>query len=77
MSNKQNHRREGDKNHKRTEAGPRYESANPGAGATRTHVARARAWWKKKSNRWLRRTGNAGKFVGKRSRLHADELDEA
>jgi hypothetical protein len=46
MSNKNNARR-GDK--KRTEHGPRWENANPGAGCNSTHVARSRANWKRRN----------------------------
>ena len=38
MSNKTNQRRKGKK---RTEHGPRWESANPGKGCNSTHVAKA------------------------------------
>lgn len=44
MSNHDNHRRE---EQKRTETGPRFESANPGAGCNATHVARGRRKWKR------------------------------
>jgi len=58
MSNKHNpHREAGAKNVKRTEHGPRYENANPGAGCNATHVARSRAKWKRRANRSERRTG--------------------
>lgn len=50
MSNKTNYRR---KKGKRTETGPRYENANPGAGCNSTHVARAR----KKRKRFKARKG--------------------
>ena len=52
MSNRTNHRR-GEK--ARTETGPRYENANPGKGCNSTHVARARRWWKRRTNRKARR----------------------
>lgn len=53
MSNHPNHRRsEG----RRTENGPRHESKNPGAGCNSTHVARARAAWKRLLTRIKRRT---------------------
>ena len=54
MSNHDNHRR-GEK--KRTETGPSYESANPGAGCNSTHVARSRKKWKRRQARAKRRTG--------------------
>lgn len=54
MSNHTNARR-GDK--KRTETGPRYENPNPGAGCNATHVARARAKWKRRGARKARREG--------------------
>ena len=43
---------------KRTENGPRWESANPGKGCNSTHVARSRRAWKRIKNRSLRRTGH-------------------
>ncbi len=52
MSNKPNHRRE---EARRTEHGPRYENPNPGAGCNATHVARARAKWKRLTARKARR----------------------
>jgi len=54
MSNHTNHKR-GEQH--RTENGPRWENGNPGAGCNSTHVAKARADWKKIKNRSLRRTG--------------------
>lgn len=44
----------------RTENGPRWEGTNAGEGCNSTHVARARKWWKRYSNRTLRRTGKVG-----------------
>lgn len=58
MSNKRNPRRQGSK---RTETGPRYESHNPGKGCNSTHVARARAKWKRITARAERR--HVGKGV--------------
>ena len=55
MSNRPNHRR-GEK--RRTEHGPRWENANPGAGCNATHVARARRKWKTRLRRLKRRLGN-------------------
>lgn len=52
MSNKPNHRRQ---EKRRTEHGPRYENANPGAGCNATHVARGRKKWKKLNTRIERR----------------------
>ena len=52
MSNKKNHARKGAK---RTENGPRWESANPGAGCNSTHVARGRRAWKRIEARKARR----------------------
>ena len=67
MSNRTNPRR---KRAKRTEHGPRWENANPGAGSNATHVARSRRTWKRVANRTERRTGKTSpKFVGKRRRL--------
>lgn len=54
MSNRTNPRR---KKTKRTETGPRFENANPGAGCNATHVARARKKWKRVAARSERRTG--------------------
>lgn len=54
MSNKPNHRREEER---RTEHGPRYENRNPGKGCNATHVARARAKWKRRKTRADRRFG--------------------
>jgi hypothetical protein len=54
MSNRRSHRRG---EHRRTEHGPRYENANPGAGCNSTHVARSRRKWKRIKNRSIRRTG--------------------
>lgn len=56
MSNHDNHRR-GET--KRTEHGPRWESRDPGAGCNATHVARARAGWKRIGARAFRRTEGA------------------
>ena len=61
MSNRTGHRR-GDK--RRTENGPRWENANPGAGCNSTHVARARSAWKKIKNRSYRRNGRVSPSVG-------------
>jgi hypothetical protein len=62
MSNRVNPRR---KIVKRTETGPRYENANPGAGCNATHVARSRSKWKRRAARSVRRTGKtAPKFWG-------------
>lgn len=62
---------------KRTENGPRYESANPGKGCNSTHVARSRRAWKRIKNRSLRRTGRqTPKFRMGRGRplsFHDDE----
>jgi hypothetical protein len=67
MSNRTNHRRTGAK---RTEHGPRWEDANPGAGSNATHVARSRRKWKRVANRSERRTGKTSpKFAGKGRRL--------
>lgn len=44
MSNHKNYRRG---ENARTEHGPSYESHNPGKGCNSTHVARARAGWKR------------------------------
>lgn len=52
MSNKPNPRR-GEK--RRTETGPRWESANPGKGSNSTHVARARRRRKRERARRERR----------------------
>ncbi len=56
MSRRINHRRG---NVQRTETGPRYENANPGAGCNATHVARSRAKWKRRGARADRRSGGA------------------
>lgn len=53
MSNHANHRR----GHGRIQGnGPRWESCNPEAGCNSTHVARARAGWKRIKSRAYRRT---------------------
>lgn len=52
MSNKPNARRD---EQRRTEHGPRYENPNPGAGCNATHVACARAKWKRRTARKQRR----------------------
>jgi len=54
MSNRRNHRRA---ERRRSEHGPRYESADPGKGCNSTHVARSRRAWKRIKNRSIRRTG--------------------
>ena len=54
MSNHTNPRK--NENH-RTENGPRWEDGNPGKGCNSTHVAKARAWWKRYKNRAERHTG--------------------
>ncbi|MDQ3034905.1 MAG: hypothetical protein M3Y87_21030 [Myxococcota bacterium] len=62
MSNHDNHRRA---ETKRTETGPAWESADPGAGCNSTHVARARRGWKRVSARTERRTGaTSPKYAG-------------
>ena len=62
MSNHDNHRRNEEK---RTEHGPSYENANPGAGCNSTHVAKSRRDWKKMYARAVRRTGEHWrKFMG-------------
>lgn len=63
MSNKKNFRRKGEK---RTEHGPTWENRNPGKGSNSTHVARARAAWKRILNRALRRTDgeSSGGYYG-------------
>lgn len=55
MSNKTNPRRKGSK---RTETGPRFENANPGAGCNSTHVARGRQKYKRRKTRANRRLKN-------------------
>lgn len=55
MSNKNNPRR-GEA--RRTAHGPRWENPNPGAGCNATHVARARAKWKRRAARRSRREAN-------------------
>jgi len=57
MSNKQNPRREGGKNEKRTEHGPTWENHNPGAGCNSTHVAKSRRKWQDRARRSERRNG--------------------
>jgi hypothetical protein len=54
MSNRDNHRRD---ELRRSEHGPRYENANPGAGCNATHVARGRKKYKKRLRRAERRGG--------------------
>lgn len=54
MSNHDNHRR-GES--KRTEHGPTWEGSPSASGCNSTHVAKARADWKKIKNRSERRTG--------------------
>jgi hypothetical protein len=71
MSNRTNPRRKGAK---RTEHGPRWEDADPGAGSNATHVARARRKWKRVANRTERRTGKTSpKFAGKRRRVASSD----
>lgn len=53
MTNRNNARRD-DK--RRTEHGPRWENPDPGKGCNATHVARARAKWKRINARKARRT---------------------
>jgi hypothetical protein len=55
MSSHPNHRREHDRVQER---GPRYESPDPSAGCNSTHVARARAGWRKINRRKRRREEN-------------------
>ena len=52
MSSHPNHRRGHDRVQER---GPRYENPNPAVGCNSTHVARARAGWKKINHKRLRR----------------------
>lgn len=77
MSNHRNHRREEEA---RTETGPTWENRNPGAGCNSTHVARARAWWSRRRNRLIRRTGKQNKIYirssGAKIRFHEDELED-
>lgn len=54
MSNRTNHRRG---NNRRSEHGPRWEHSDPGKGCNSTHVARARAAWKRLGSRASRRAG--------------------
>ena len=61
MSNKKSHRRDGPRNKKRTENGPRWENPNPGAGCNSTHVAGARKGWSDLRRRAERRTGRTPK----------------
>lgn len=56
MSNRDNHRRAEER---RSEHGPRWENADPGAGCNSTHVARARRAWKVLKRRKARRTEGA------------------
>lgn len=70
MSNKQNPRREGGKNVKRTEHGPRYENANPGHGSNSKHVAKSRRKWQNRARRSERRNGETTpKFWGGQKRV--------
>lgn len=55
MSNHTNHKR-GEAY--RSEHGPRWENADPGAGCNATHVARGRRGWKRIKVRAERRTAN-------------------
>lgn len=52
MSNRNNPRRS---DRRRMEHGPRWEHPDPGKGCNSTHVARARAGWKKIQRRADRR----------------------
>lgn len=54
MSQKINHRRDG---RRHQDNGPTWENPNPMAGCNSTHVARARASWRKLGRRAERRTG--------------------
>ncbi len=59
--------------------GPRYESSNPAAGCNATHVARARAKWKRRKNRAFRRTRgkSLGGYWGKPGPIfEVDEIEE-
>jgi hypothetical protein len=76
LSNKKNPRRDGAKNEKRTENGPRYENANPGAGCNSTHVAKSRSKWKKRRTRSLRRNGETSPKVHGKPVKHP-EIDVA
>lgn len=71
MSSGPNHRR----GHGRIQGnGPRWENGNPEAGCNSTHVARARAKWKKRDRRRERRPGgehwsHGGSVVKSRYRI--------
>jgi len=68
VTNKHNPRRDGPKNEKRTETGPRYENANPGHGCNSTHVAKSRKDWSDIATRSERRTGKTSPKVNKPTR---------
>lgn len=73
MSNHRNQRREEEA---RTEHGPRWENANPGAGCNSTHVAGSRAKWKKYKSRAERRTGGPARGYAYRSTPPQPVIDE-